>query len=227
LQPNQLGKIDALSPKWSILGADGMIVHSKRLIFVHIQRTGGNSIAWALGEHPDCPEKHFFARDLRERYGADVWDSYFKFAFVRNPWDRLVSWWSMIQGHREAHASGTTFNKFISVGLSKANTFDEFLDQCDEEIIDTDGSKWIYRNQLDHLTDPGGRLMVNFVGRFERLQQDFDVVTQRVLGRSYILPHENGSTRRHYSSYYNCVTAEKVATRFERDIAAFGYTFGQ
>jgi hypothetical protein len=72
-----------------------MIIHARRLIFVHIQKTGGNAISTALGQNPDCPEKHFFARDLRELYCTDVWNAYFKFAFVRNPWDRLVSWWSM------------------------------------------------------------------------------------------------------------------------------------
>ena len=69
-----------------------VIIHSKRLIFVHIQKTGGNAIITALGESLNYPEKHLLASDLRQLYGADVWDSYFKFAFARNPWSRLVSW---------------------------------------------------------------------------------------------------------------------------------------
>jgi Sulfotransferase family len=206
------------------LGAGKMIIHSKRLIFVHVQKTGGNSIASALGEHPDCPEKHFLARDLRECYGINVWKDHFKFAFVRNPWDRLVSWWSMINGHRKIYDSGIPLNKFHSLVLSRSTTFEEFLD-CDEEIVDIDGPKWIYRNQIDYLTDISGRLIVDFVGRFESIQQDFEAVTKKALGQSYTLPHLNGSTHHHYSEYYNCSRAKKVEARFARDIAAFGYTF--
>ena len=76
-----------------------MIIHAHRLILVHIQKTGGNSISTAFGENPNCSEKHFFASDLREFYGVDAWNTHFKVAFVRNPWDRLVSWWSMIDAN--------------------------------------------------------------------------------------------------------------------------------
>src|SRR5271169_1046605 len=123
-----------------------MIIHARRLIFVHIQKTGGNSISTAFGENPDCSEKHFFASDLRELYGVDVWNTYFKVAFVRNPWDRLVSWWSMIDANRAALAHGYPLNKFQRFILERATTFEEFLENCDEEIVDSDGRKWIYRN---------------------------------------------------------------------------------
>jgi len=204
-----------------------VIIHSKRLIFVHIQRTGGNSIASALGEYPNCPEKHFVARDLRERYGANVWDSYFKFAFVRNPWDRLVSWWSLINGHREAYAKGALLPKFQSFVISRAETFKAFLENCDEDFVDADGPKWIYRNQLDYLTDSSGQLIVDFVGRFERLQQDFELVTQRALGYPLTLSHSNTSSHGRYSEYYCPGLVEKVRVRFEHDIETFGYVFGR
>ena len=204
-----------------------MIIHARRLIFVHIQKTGGNAISTALGQNPDCPEKHFFARDLRELYCTDVWNAYFKFAFVRNPWDRLVSWWSMIDAHRAAFAGGKLLNKFQRFILERATTFEEFLENCDDEIVDTDGRKWIYRNQLDYLTDSSGRQMVDFVGRFETLQQDFDTIARKTNGGPVPLPHVNRSQHPHYSDYFTPALAEKVARRFERDINAFGYVFGR
>jgi len=204
-----------------------MIIHAKRLIFVHIQKTGGNAIGRALGQNPHCPEKHFLARDLRELYGRDVWNAYFKFAFVRNPWERLVSWWSMIDRNRTTRPGGNPRNKFYSFILERAATFDEFLEKCDEEIIDTDGPKWIYRNQLDYLTDSSGRQIVDFVGRFETLQQGLDVVAQKVLIGPVTLPHFNRLWHGHYSDYFTSTLAEKVRRRFERDIDAFGYVFGQ
>lgn len=200
-----------------------MIIHARRLIFIHIQKTGGNAVSAAFGRNPNCPEKHFLARELRELYGADSWNAYFKFAFVRNPWDRLVSWWSMIDADR----AGTHLNRFQRFILEKAATFEEFLEKCDEEIVDTDGPKWIYRNQLDYLTDSSGRQIVDFIGRFETLQQDFDVISRRVLGESAPLPHANRSQHSHYCDYFTPALAEKVERRFERDIKTFGYVFGR
>jgi len=70
-------------------------------IFVHVQKTGGNSVRTALGADIFDPYKHFFARELRDIHGEAIWESCFKFTFVRNPWDRLVSWWSMIDESRD------------------------------------------------------------------------------------------------------------------------------
>lgn len=204
-----------------------MIIHAKRLIFVHIQKTGGDSICTALGVSTAVPEKHFFARELRELYGADVWSTYFKFAFVRNPWDRLVSWWSMIDANRTLLSAGRPLNKFQRFVLERATTFEEFLENCDEEIVDDDGRKWIYRNQLDYLTDLSGEKIVDFIGRFERLAQDYALIAENIHGGLAPLPHVNKSKHRHYSDYYTPALADKVARRYQRDIDAFGYVFGQ
>ena len=204
-----------------------MILHDKRLIFVHIQKTGGESISAALGQNFQCPEKHFFANQLRQLYGSETWSAYFKFAFVRNPWDRLVSWWSMIDAHREAAATGAPMNVFHRFVLEKAKTFDEFLENCDEEIADSDGLKWIFRNQLDYLTDSSGRQIVDFVGRFERISDDFDLISTKFLGERNLLSHLNKSSHRHYANYFTPALAKKVERNYERDIEAFGYVFGQ
>src|ERR1017187_9434391 len=111
-----------------------MIIHAKRLIFVHIQKTAGDSICTAFGVPTAYPEKHFLASELRELYGADVWQSYFKFAIIRNPWDRLVSWWSMIDANRAALSAGNPLNRFQRFVLERATTFEEFLENCDKEI---------------------------------------------------------------------------------------------
>jgi hypothetical protein len=103
-----------------------MIVHEKRLIFIHIQKTGGDSICTAVGTPTIYPEKHFCAHELRELYGTDVWQSYFKFAFVRNPWDRLVSWWSMIDANRNLLSTGEPLKEFQRFVLKRANTFYAF-----------------------------------------------------------------------------------------------------
>lgn len=91
------------------------ISHRYRTIFVHIQRTGGNSVQRVFQQHdPELVEtvavdpalhrtKHCFAADIEACVGADRYREYTKFSIVRNPFDRLVSWWSFFAdgGHHE------------------------------------------------------------------------------------------------------------------------------
>jgi len=204
-----------------------MISADRRWLFVHIQKTGGDAVRTALGLKTDDPHKHLLASELRALYGDAYWRQCFKFTFVRNPWDRLVSWWSKIDASRGAHSNGTALNRFQSFVLQRATTFEGFLMNCDEEIVDEDGRKWIYRNQLDYLTDSTGELLVDFVGRFETLQQDFASVTQQLFRDPIQLPYVNQSKHHRYPEYYTPALAQMVARRYRRDIEAFGYVFGK
>lgn len=195
-------------------------------IFVHVQKTGGNSVRTALGCDMFDARKHFRASELREYYGRATWDSCFKFSFVRNPWDRLVSWWSMIDNSRDYVDPAQPPNIFFGYVLERAKSFEEFLLRCDDEIVDSDGSKNIFRNQIDYLVDDDGTIIVDFIGRFERLQEGFDEISSR-LGRAPVaLPRTNASEHAAYSEYYTPATAAIVARRYARDIEQFGYRFG-
>jgi chondroitin 4-sulfotransferase 11 len=201
-----------------------MISHELRCIFVHVQKTGGSSVRGALQMAQFDAHKHRFAIELRAIYGADTWNQYFKFAFVRNPWDRLVSWWEMM---RRNVVEGRPRNGFQRYVMERARTFAEFLQQCDTEYRDADGTKWIYRNQVDYLRDRDEVLLVDFVGRFEQLQLDFTRVAARLNVAPITLPHVNGTVRRPYTSYYSRELRELVAERYAKDIEAFGYRFAE
>jgi hypothetical protein len=195
-------------------------------IFVHVQKTGGNSVRTALGGDIFDARKHFMARDLREIYGEAVWDYCFKFSFVRNPWDRLVSWWSMIDNARDYVDQAQPPNAFFGYVLKRTKNFEDFLLRCNDEIVDSDGRKNIFRNQIDYLIDEKGAIIVDFIGRFEHLQEDFDVIS-RHLGRAPVeLPRTNTSQHATYTEYYSPATAEMVAKRYAQDIKQFGYRFG-
>ena len=179
----------------------------------------------SLGGDISDPRKHYTAREWREIYGGKVWNSCFKFSFVRNPWDRLVSWWSLVDNSRNFNAQPP--NAFFAYVLERATSFEEFLLRCDAEIFDRDGRKNIFRNQIDYLAGDADELIVDFVGRFERLQESFNEISIR-LGRAPIeLPQNNASHHAAYTDYYTPVTAEIVAKRYARDIEQFGYRFGQ
>jgi hypothetical protein len=199
-----------------------MISHELKCIFVHVQKTGGSSIRHALQMAQFDAHKHRFAAELRALYGEAAWGQYYKFAFVRNPWDRLVSWWEMM---RRNVAEGRPRNGFQRYCTERARTFGEFLQLCDAEYHDPDGSKWIYRNQIDYLRDRDGTVLVDFVGRYERLQSDFSRIAQHLHVAESALPRVNGTVRRHYASYYTPELRDLVAQRYAKDIEFFGYRF--
>jgi chondroitin 4-sulfotransferase 11 len=196
-----------------------VVSHGTRSVFIHIQKTAGSSIEDALRSADPAIEdslrdgrRHHFARDLRQAIPVEVWREYFKFAFVRNPWDRLVSWYAMCMRNPGS-------NRFSAYVNAVAPTFDDFLTRATTGMGER--TTW---NQLDYVSDADGRVIVDFIGRYERLDEDFAVVRERLhLPRQ--LPHLNHTPHGEYRGYYSAASREIVAQRFARDIAHFGYAF--
>jgi hypothetical protein len=214
-------------PQIMVAGADRQTAPTDReLIFVHIQKTGGSSILKALGREMHSRHKHRFASEFRDMYGQDQWDRAYKFAFVRNPWDRLVSWWSMVNHYRDAYAQGAKFNRFFTYILQNGHSFEDFILNCDADIEDIDGRKCIFRNQLDYVTDSEGRIIVDYIGRFETLAVDFNQLSAKLRLPDDRLEHKNRSDHKPYTAYYTPETRARVEIAYARDIAAFNYEFG-
>lgn len=195
------------------------------LIFVHIQKTGGSSISQALGHPVHPPYKHWFAPQLRDMVGAEAWDRAITFTFVRNPWDRLVSWWTMVDQVRRMQRPGVRLNNFFAYVLANASTFDDFIRKCHADIEDRDGRKCILRNQIDYVVDANGQEMVDFIGRFENLDSDFRKLAELSRRPLPALEHRNRSAHRPYQVFYTPETRDLVARAYQRDIARFGYSF--
>lgn len=158
---------------------------------------------------------HAKASDAQRELPAAIFERYYKFAFVRNPWDWQVSMYHFI-------LSEPTHSKH---GLVKSlGSFERYLDW----VIETSNpyAKGATKLQKEVLTDCAGRLLMNFVGRYETLQQDFAEVCH-MLNISTQLPHINRTKHRDYRLYYNECTQQLVADHFAADIALFGYTFGE
>lgn len=203
-------------------------------MFVHIPKTGGNSVKALL--RAQVPElvrigkQHDQAR-WHHRQLPD-WERCFKFAFVRNPWDRLVSWHSymLVRGlpppwHRRLRGKDRR-SQLARYAWRRGQRFADFVHHCTEVVEDRKaGQRSFAWNQLDYLTDADGRLLVDYVGRFEQLGQDCAAVTARLGLQGVSLPHTNASRHAHYSQYYTPALRDVVAQRFERDIKAFDYAF--
>jgi chondroitin 4-sulfotransferase 11 len=177
--------------------------------FVHINKTGGSSIEKAL----QLPFQHRTALELRALIGERRWSRRFSFAFVRNPWDKVASHY-----HYRVKTNQTglkvrpvPFSEWVNLtyGLQALPYYDQ---------------PKMFMPQVDWISDGSGRTIVDFVGRFENLANDFAVVCGKI-GRSATLPHEKRSASGDYRRHYDDQTAETVGKWFEKDIAAFGYSF--
>jgi hypothetical protein len=218
-----------------------LVSHGRKLVFVHIQKTGGDTVSRLMGESiPDIfcfKAKHEFA--VKAAAELERWNEYFKFAFVRNPWDRLVSWYSMIRDaetirwhqiltnqRRRSHFRQPRENKLWRYVLDNSSTFEEFIINCTDEIEVDEGVYYSFAyNQLDYIADSNDDLLVDFIGRFESFGSDLYKVYDRLGLELGSIPHENRSVRGHYSTFYTPETETIVRKRFQRDIEYFGYEF--
>ena len=185
-----------------------MISHKHKFIFVHISKTGGSSIERAL--NPDIKldssprTKNTGNTVLKEkhwyvdRYQQEYkkqFDEYFKFTIVRNPWDREVSRW-----------------KWRGLALNENHSFKKHLEHA---FVDN-YSQWICNND---------QYLMDYIGRFENLQQDFNIICDKIGVEHKQLPHANKTNHEHYTEYYDDETRDIVARRYAKDIEYFGYMF--
>lgn len=185
---------------------------------------------------------HLFAQEY-VKYGytsPEQFSQYFKFSFVRNPWARLVSEFTYRKalGHAQYQCS---FKSFVLDSFPESKN-DDFANGIDH-----------YRHivpQSDFLYDHDGNCLVDFIGRFESLQQDFSIVCKHLGISNSTLPHKNSTAnlssknlfeklyqkfvklpfkspkkRLHYSAYYCDETCDFVSQYYAEDIKRFNYTF--
>lgn len=212
-----------------------LISDARRALFVHVPKTGGVSVgvtftrtcpdarSKAPGVVPPLGRHAPYARILRAE--PDVAD-YWSFAFVRNPWARMVSWWSMIDDwNREwGPASGrpqqgarTMRGNDLWRAAAAYSGFEEFVLRGTEEL------PRLGRPQVDYLRAPERE--VDFVGRTESFAEDLAEVERRLGGDPTPVPHRNRSPHGSYRDYYTPATRDRVAEVYAADLEAFGYTF--
>ncbi|HDZ24356.1 MAG TPA: sulfotransferase [Desulfobacteraceae bacterium] len=210
-----------------------------KFLFVHIAKTGGTSIRAALRSYkwkdPSriplflCSRisslshhrlacklpRHAKAIAAYEMLPRELFNELFKFAFVRNPWDLQVSSYHHIQRERPHLLKGIkNFEEFLRWKLNLSSRPYQY-------IIDTS-----IELQSDYLIDLHGNIIVDFIGRYERLGEDFQEACAKIGIKPPRLPHKRkAADRTAYKQYYTDETAELIAKHFRRDIDMFGYRF--
>ena len=231
-----------------------IVSHKHKFIFIKTKKTAGTAIEAALSElcgprdvitpfreeseqdrkglspqnyrieHPLKPKRSFLRKLLMrpERYyhqsvgfyehmpacrvrayvGEEVWRSYFKFAFDRNPWERQVSWYLY---KTKAKRPRPSFERFM------ASRRRAYVDNYQLYTIE-------------------GALAVEFLGRYERLEEDLNAALERAgVGRRVTVPRTNVTPNkdesRDYRSYYSPETRARVAEWYQPEIALLGYGY--
>jgi len=215
-----------------------LLSYRYNFLFVHIAKTGGTSVRAALEPlrwrdpwyYPQwlCSRlshlsghrlgtkfpRHAKIIAAKEMLPKEYFDRLYKFAFVRNPWDLQVSSYHHLRRERPRLLEGIAdFSTFVRRKLDPERPYQYHLDTSIER-------------QSDYLVDLSGRIVADFVGHYERLQEDFDLICEHIgIGRRR-LPHRRKATdREDYRRYYDDETADLVAEYFRRDIENFGYAF--
>jgi hypothetical protein len=206
-----------------------MIVSSlHKFIFVAIPKTGTHAIRRALREHmgPQDLEQvglfvqrslpvpelaalghgHITLQQIRPFMRPEDFDAFFKFAFVRNPFDRFVSYCAFMtrtEGQFEKDPQ-EVMRRFVEV-------------QPHHHIL--------FQPQHSFISGADGKLLADSFGRVEQMQESYDAICQRIGIPTTALEKVNSSKRSDYRQYYDQPLIDAVAKLYARDVELFGYDF--
>ena len=204
-----------------------IISHRHRFIFFAVPRTATHAIRQALGPHlgtgdweqqalfgkqvipvPDIASighGHVSFQQARACLPAETVSSYFKFAFVRNPFDRFVSTCFFLNRRNNGFAGNEI--AFMRQAISNVRFRQRVL----------------ARPQYRLLTDESDNPVMDYLGRYETLQQSFDEICLRIGLAPTALSVKNPSRHRRYQWYYDATLKASVAECYRKDFELFGY----
>lgn len=231
MRTHELGDVDGMTV--SLAGFEEL-----EAIFVHIPKNGGTSAGRSLvGKYNG---NHMPIRTYQMIYSKSDYDRFFKFAFSRNPFDRLISGYRSlavgvdnvavtdVPGTSATEPSGDRLLKPRS-GTQAWNNFRDFEHFVTEWVTPGNTRRFEhFRPQHRFVCSPDGRLQPDFIGRFENFDADFAVVAER-LGVETGLVHDNrtlGKKKRSYADYYTPSTRRIVERIYRKDLELFDYAFG-
>lgn len=207
-----------------------LVSDSHQFIFVHIRKAAGSSIRDTLSPlsisvaknlkakikskvlrieknyHKYSYREHSPISHAKNLMTPQLFDSYFKFAFVRNPYTRLISEYEFIR-RRPDHGRHKTVIKM---------TFDQYIKYQ---------SKRFDAHQINMLADKGGNLQMDFIGRFENLHEDWAFVCDKLQIMNAELSHRKKASKVNYKDYFNPESIELVAKLWKKDLQTFNYQY--
>ena len=188
----------------------------KKAIFIHVPKCAGVSINKTL--FGNLGGGHCTLEDYSKIFEPKCIRDYFKFTFVRNPWDRLVSAYFFLK----KGGFGEKDKQWFDENLSSFDDFDDFV----KNWVNTENIwKWHhFRPQHHYILDKRRRVELDFLGYFENINEDFKIIMNKV-GIEAELPGSNASKHNSYIEYYTDETKEIARKAYSADINLLGYEF--
>jgi len=206
-----------------------IISHQHRFVFAAIPKTGTHSVRQALRKHLSeedleqvglfvnkrfpfeelaaIKHGHISLQQIRPFLGDEAFGSYFKFAFVRNPFDRFISYCAFMTRADGAFLKNP--QQVMRYILHDAKPMQHVL----------------FQPQHTFVTGSDGALLADHVGRVEDMQGSFDAICERLGLPGATLEQVNSSSRGSYRDYYDDALIDDVARLYKRDLELFGYGF--
>ena len=220
-----------------------MISHKHKFLSIRIPKTASTSVTTALDSYFDIKGisdresvyyYHTKAELIKDHFVSKNWDynSYFKFAFVRNPFERQVSLWEYAKKvvihyleHTDEDVILSDANFRDKMQILKYENFQNWVikskdtfDQCPL------ASSWVLQSRYIYKAD---KKLVDFIGKTENLQEDFNIVCDKIGIPQQELPYKNASNHKHYTEYYDDETRQIIENHYAKDLEHFGYEFGE
>lgn len=201
-----------------------MISHKHKFIFVHIPKTAGTSLEIAL-EDDSCvfkrgqwskkpmgfnaPLNHLTITQIQQskELSVDDFNSFFKFTFVRNPWDKVIS---------------ECFCGQIQLAFKDCKTVKDKIKKVCLLSKTPSGYGAHCKPQIDFV---GDNKNINFIGRFENLKKDYEYVCKQLNIENVDLIHKHKTNKEPYQNYFDQETIDLVAESYKEDIDYFGYSY--
>lgn len=197
-------------------------IEQRKFIFISVPKNGSQSIHKMfnvrLKDHSNITDvgifdNHCRAAVLKRRYPD--FDDRFKFCFVRNPWERIVSWWN--------------YHRKMNIAMYKEITFPEWVKQgCPHHWGPQNGTRYKRENrspldQFQFIYDDKGNCLVDFIGKMENFNDELKKI-QKELNVSFDNIEHRNKTSSDWKAYYTPELITLVSIRFKKDIDLFGYT---
>ena len=197
-----------------------LVSETNKVIYMKCGRTAGTDIHRTLNQINvvEVSRPYFYGN------GSDNWvenitdeeikNDYFIFTFVRNPFERLISGW----------------NAFVSRGKVD-NNFEKFIKHrgTGGYWLYKDGSvsndHWLPQSKYVEFDNDGSERFVNFVGKFENLEEDWKIVSEKIGIQNQIRKNKYRTTKEYYRSFYTDELIEIVSDFYKRDLELFNYEF--
>ena len=179
-----------------------MINHKHKCIFLHIEKNAGTSVekhllGYDMWENLETRAfKHLTVERAKKIYKRH-WNEYFKFSIVRNPWDRWVSYYAHFLRYEVLNGDFGQFTENPYQTISDLN----IRQMYDTFLRTSEGLSLLHCSQKQFLKNEQGEVEVDFICRFENLQQDYSLVCKRIGADPSGLGHDMKTQRSNYRSF--------------------------